>query len=120
MRKGVLPYDWFDSFDKLNAIELPPKEAFCSKLTDEHISDDDYAHAQKVWQTFNMKSMRDNHDLYMLVLNATTFVGGSYLAKYLSGNDAKDVLYEKQRHDKALEKKPERLRCLSREEVKVP
>ena len=38
------------------------------------------------------------------VLNATTFVGGSYLAKYLSGNDTKEVLYEKERHDKALEK----------------
>mgnify|MGYP001793074080 CR=1 FL=1 len=38
------------------------------------------------------------------VLNATTFVGGSYLAKYLSGNDAKEILYEKERHDKALEK----------------
>ena len=38
------------------------------------------------------------------VLNATTFVGGSYLAQYLSGNDAKDILYEKERHDKALEK----------------
>ena len=38
------------------------------------------------------------------ILNTTTFVGGSYLAKYLSGNDAKDILYEKERHDKALEK----------------
>ena len=38
------------------------------------------------------------------VLNATTFGGGSYLANYLSGNDAKDVLYEKERHEKALEK----------------
>ena len=38
------------------------------------------------------------------ILNATTFVGGSYLAKYLSGNDAKDALYEKEWHDKALEK----------------
>ena len=38
------------------------------------------------------------------VLNATTFVGGSYLAKYLSGNDEKDVLCAKERHDKALEK----------------
>ena len=38
------------------------------------------------------------------VLNATTFVGGSYLAKYLSGNDSKEVLYKKERHDKALEK----------------
>ena len=52
------------------------------------------------------------------VLNATTFVGGSYLAKYLSGNDTKDVLYEKQRHD--LGKIPKRLSCLSGEEAKVP
>ena len=35
------------------------------------------------------------------VLNATAFVGGSYLAKYLSG---KNVDTEKIRHDKAMEK----------------
>ena len=35
------------------------------------------------------------------ILNATTFVGGSYLAKYMSGSDV-DV--EKKRHDLALEK----------------
>ena len=35
------------------------------------------------------------------VLNATAFVGGSYLAKYLSGNKT-DA--EKIRHDKAMEK----------------
>ena len=35
------------------------------------------------------------------ILNATAFVGGSYLAKYLSG-DKTDT--EKIRHDKALEK----------------
>ena len=35
------------------------------------------------------------------VLNASTFIGGSYLAKYLSGDDS---LAEKKRHDKALEK----------------
>ena len=38
------------------------------------------------------------------ILNATTFVGGSYLAKYLSGDDAKDALFEKETHDKALSK----------------
>ena len=27
-RKGILPYEWFDSMDKLNNTELPPKEAF--------------------------------------------------------------------------------------------
>ena len=35
------------------------------------------------------------------VLNATTFIGGSYLAKYFSGDDS---LAEKKRHDIALEK----------------
>ena len=33
------------------------------------------------------------------VINATTFVGGSYLAKYLSGNDSKEVFFEKEMHD---------------------
>ena len=65
VRKGVFPYEWFNRFDKLNATELPAKEAFYSKLTYKHISDDDYAHAQKVWKTFIMKTMRDYHDLYM-------------------------------------------------------
>ena len=27
-RKGVFPYEWFDSIDKLNETPLPPKEAF--------------------------------------------------------------------------------------------
>ena len=35
------------------------------------------------------------------VLNASTFIGGSYLAKYLSGSKTDQ---ERQRHDKALER----------------
>ena len=35
------------------------------------------------------------------ILNASTFIGGSYLAKYFSGDDASR---EKKRHDKAMEK----------------
>ena len=35
------------------------------------------------------------------ILNATTFVGGSYLAKYLSGDKSDS---ERIRHDKAIEK----------------
>ena len=38
------------------------------------------------------------------VVNATTFVGGSYLARYLSGDSTQDIIFEKERHDKALEK----------------
>ena len=38
------------------------------------------------------------------VLNATTFVGGSYLAKYLSGSSTSSLEAERKRHDEALEK----------------
>ena len=64
-RKGVFPYDWFDSFNRLSADHLPPKESFHSILNDSGISEEDYIHAQKVWETFNMKTMRDYHDLYL-------------------------------------------------------
>ena len=37
------------------------------------------------------------------VLNAATFIGGNYLAHYLSGDDPKAAKEEKVRHDKALE-----------------
>ena len=60
-RKGVFPYDWFDNFNKLSANHLPPKESFHSILNDSGISDEDYLHAQRVWE---MKTMRDYHDLY--------------------------------------------------------
>ena len=65
LRKGVFPYDWFDNFDRLSSTSLPPKEAFHSVLNDSEISEEDYIHAKKVWETFNMKTMRDYHDLYL-------------------------------------------------------
>ena len=37
--KGIFPYEWFDSIDKLNKTTLPPKEAFYSKLKQSGITD---------------------------------------------------------------------------------
>ena len=65
LKKGVFPYDWFDKFDRLSAEHLPPKEAFHSILNDSDITEEDYQHAQNVWKTFRMKTMRDYHDLYI-------------------------------------------------------
>ena len=53
-----------DSPEKLKETELPPKEAFYSRLNDEGISDGDYEHARKVWETFEMKSLKNYHNLY--------------------------------------------------------
>ena len=64
VRKGVYPYDYMDSFDKFNE-KLPSKEEFYSLLNDEHISNEDYEHAQNVWNTFSLKNMGDYHNLYL-------------------------------------------------------
>ena len=64
-RKGVYPYDYVSSLDKLSETQLPPKEEFYSQLYDEDISDDDYQHAIKVWNTFKCKTIRDYQDLYL-------------------------------------------------------
>ena len=63
--KGVFPYDRFDSFERLSETKLPEKEAFYSMLNDSDISNEDYERAQKVWKHFDMKTMRDYHDLYL-------------------------------------------------------
>ena len=64
MRKGVYPYEYASSCERFNDEQLPPKEAFYSKLSGEGISDDDYKHAHAVWDEFDMKTFKDYHDLY--------------------------------------------------------
>ena len=51
--------------EKLSETQLPSKDEFYSKLSDEGISDDDYQHAINVWNTFKCKTIRDYHDLYL-------------------------------------------------------
>ena len=63
-QKGVYPYDYMDSFEKFNE-KLPPEKKFHSILNDEHITDEDYKHAQNVWNTFSLKIMGEYHDLYL-------------------------------------------------------
>ena len=64
MRKGVYPYEYMDTWDRFTEPKLPPKDVFYSKLSDAHISDDNYTHAQKVWATFGCKTLGDYSDLY--------------------------------------------------------
>ena len=64
-RKGVYPYDYVTSINKLKERKLPSKEDFYSKLLDQEISDEDYQHANKVWNTFNCQTLQDYHDLYL-------------------------------------------------------
>ena len=65
-QKGVYPYDFMDSFEKFNQMELPNKDQFYSILNDQHITDDEYDHANKVCNTFMIKTIGEYHDLYLV------------------------------------------------------
>ena len=52
LRKGIYSYEYMDSWKRFKEESLPDKESFYSKLNNEHITDEGYAHAQKVWETF--------------------------------------------------------------------
>ncbi|XP_051168421.1 uncharacterized protein LOC127286149 [Leptopilina boulardi] len=64
-RKGVLPYEYLDSRQRLEETNLPAKEKFCSTLNDSTVSDEDYLHAQRIWSTFNCSDLCEYVDLYM-------------------------------------------------------
>ena len=64
-RKGVYPCEYMDNWKKFKEESLPDKESFYSELNKEHITDEDYAHAQKVWEEFNIKNLGEYHDLYV-------------------------------------------------------
>ena len=49
--KGFFPYEWFDSLEKLNHEELPPIEAFSSRLRGTTLATQDYVYIQNVWDS---------------------------------------------------------------------
>ena len=64
LRKDDYLYENTDNWGKFGETTLPPKEAFYSYLNLENISDEDYAHAQKVWKVFEIKHLGEYHNLY--------------------------------------------------------
>ena len=65
LRKGVYPYNYMDSAARFDEPQLPPKDAFFSRLRDSGISDEEYAHAQRVWTTAGCTRFADYHALYL-------------------------------------------------------
>ena len=63
-RKGVFPYDWFNTKEKLDWKSLPAFEEFYSLLLGEGISRDEYEFALEVWKEFGCKTFKDYLELY--------------------------------------------------------
>lgn len=66
-KKGVFPYDYITSFEKLSEDHLPPINQFYNKLTDSVCTPEEYKHAEDVWSQFNCKSLHDYMKLYLMV-----------------------------------------------------
>ena len=64
-RKGVYPYEYMDGWERFEETQLPEMDEFFSTLTDEGISEEDYSHAEKVWEMFGCATLADYHDLYL-------------------------------------------------------
>ena len=54
-----------DSWKRFKEESLHDKESFYSELNNEHITDEEYAHAQKVCDTFKRKTLGEYNDLYV-------------------------------------------------------
>lgn len=57
LRKQIYPYEYMDSEKRFDETALPSKSAFFSSLTGEDISDEDYVHAQTVWDKFGIQNL---------------------------------------------------------------
>jgi len=65
-RKGVYPYDYISSWETFDEVNLPPRKKFYNTLTRSHISAADYKYAQLVYQKFQLTTLGEYHDLYLL------------------------------------------------------
>ena len=66
LQKGIYPYNYITSLEKLSETALPKKDAFFNTLSQEHITDEEYARAQEIWKTFKCKTLGDYHDIYLM------------------------------------------------------
>ncbi|KAL4121528.1 hypothetical protein QTP88_014022 [Uroleucon formosanum] len=66
-RKGVYPYEYTDSWERLEDITLPSKRSFYSTLTETGIRESEFDHAKEVWSHFNCRTLGDYSDLYLKI-----------------------------------------------------
>ena len=57
-RKGVICYDYINSFARLDEPALPPRDGFFNKLGNVECSTADYSHALHVWDNFHCSSLK--------------------------------------------------------------
>ena len=74
-QKGAYPYEYMNSFKRFNKDKLCARKYFYSsakdkkiskvdKISDGHVSIEDFMVCERIWDKFKMKNMGDYHDHY--------------------------------------------------------
>jgi len=66
-RKGIFPYSYLNSVERLKDTQLPPRKKLYSQITDRNCSEESYEHAQNVWNVFKCENLLDYLLLYLKV-----------------------------------------------------
>eukprot|EP00102_Acyrthosiphon_pisum_P019360 XP_016656570.1 PREDICTED: uncharacterized protein LOC103308039 [Acyrthosiphon pisum] len=66
-RKGVYPYEYTDSWGRLEERRIPRKREFYSTLTETGIKESDFEHAKEVWDHFGCRTLGEYSDLYLKI-----------------------------------------------------
>ncbi len=69
-QKGIYPYDWMNSMEKMDERVLPSQESFNSILRNEACSEEDYKRAQEVWEIFHFHKFQEYHEHYLACMIA--------------------------------------------------
>ena len=64
--KGIYPYSYMSKPEKFEETQLPPIKDFYDTLNEEALPQKDYERAKIIWADFNMKTLQDYHDHYLL------------------------------------------------------
>lgn len=64
--KGFFPYNYISDISILKEKQLPPIESFYNDLNRQVLSEKDYAFAQKAWNAFSCKTLKDYLHVYLL------------------------------------------------------
>lgn len=67
LTKRCVPYENADSADRFDETSLLTPEHFVNKSMESLISDEDYAHAQRIWSAFSMRTFDEYHVLYLVI-----------------------------------------------------
>ena len=65
LRKDVYPYDYTNDCERFKETQLPLMQHSHNSVSETDITKEDYEHAHKVWNIFNIKNLGEYHDLYV-------------------------------------------------------